>query len=205
MTTFGYKNHVSIDRQHGLIRSWTVTDARPNGARQCGEIPGAFGNRVCLRPAERAEGPVRPDYRQRPCGTDDRPRQSRLQHAAPRLAQRRGLARMTENANRDRPEYPAGRRIRAFNPPDPEQIRRGAASHPRISPIRRLFQVSKCLGHSVRYRRRESVFTVAGSIPGVGAMILRCAPGAGCANGIEVALYGRYNCSTGQSWRMVSI
>jgi transposase, IS5 family len=24
---FGYKNHVGIDRRHGLIRAWTVTDA----------------------------------------------------------------------------------------------------------------------------------------------------------------------------------
>jgi len=24
---FGYKNHVSIDRQHGLICLWTATDA----------------------------------------------------------------------------------------------------------------------------------------------------------------------------------
>ena len=25
--TFGYQNHVSIDREHGLIRKWDVTDA----------------------------------------------------------------------------------------------------------------------------------------------------------------------------------
>jgi transposase, IS5 family len=31
---FGYKNHIGIDRRHGLIRSWTVTDAsRHDGAR----------------------------------------------------------------------------------------------------------------------------------------------------------------------------
>jgi hypothetical protein len=24
---FGYKNHVGIDRSHGLIRTWTTTDA----------------------------------------------------------------------------------------------------------------------------------------------------------------------------------
>lgn len=31
---FGYKNHVSIDRQHGLIRLWTATDAAAfDGAR----------------------------------------------------------------------------------------------------------------------------------------------------------------------------
>ncbi len=31
---FGYKNHVSIDRAHGLIRKWTATDAAAHdGAR----------------------------------------------------------------------------------------------------------------------------------------------------------------------------
>ena len=31
---FGYKNHVSIDREHGLIRKWTATDAAAHdGAR----------------------------------------------------------------------------------------------------------------------------------------------------------------------------
>jgi len=31
--SFGYKNHIGIDRQHRLIRSWTVTDAaRYDGA-----------------------------------------------------------------------------------------------------------------------------------------------------------------------------
>jgi len=33
---FGYKDHISIDRQHGLIRSWKVTDAvRYDGAQLC--------------------------------------------------------------------------------------------------------------------------------------------------------------------------
>ena len=31
---FGYKNHVGIDRRHGLIRTWAATDAaRHDGAR----------------------------------------------------------------------------------------------------------------------------------------------------------------------------
>jgi transposase, IS5 family len=31
---FGYKNHVGIDRAHGLIRTWTATDAsRHDGAQ----------------------------------------------------------------------------------------------------------------------------------------------------------------------------
>jgi IS5 family transposase len=30
---FGYKNHVSIDRCHGLIRKWTATDASKNPSR----------------------------------------------------------------------------------------------------------------------------------------------------------------------------
>lgn len=31
---FGYKNHISIDRRHGLIRKWTVTDAAANDGRR---------------------------------------------------------------------------------------------------------------------------------------------------------------------------
>ena len=32
--TFGYKNHIGIDRRHGLIRTWGVTDAaRHDGAQ----------------------------------------------------------------------------------------------------------------------------------------------------------------------------
>src|SRR4051794_5084847 len=39
---FGYKNHVGIDRRHGLIRTWTVTDAaRHDGAQLPGLIPKA--------------------------------------------------------------------------------------------------------------------------------------------------------------------
>lgn len=34
MPAFGYKNHVGIDRHHGLIRTWTATDAaRHDGAQ----------------------------------------------------------------------------------------------------------------------------------------------------------------------------
>lgn len=37
--TFGYKNHIAIDRQNGLIRTWTVTDAaRHDGAQLIGLI-----------------------------------------------------------------------------------------------------------------------------------------------------------------------
>ncbi len=37
MPAFGYKNHVGIDRRHGLIRTWTATDAaRHDGA----QLPG---------------------------------------------------------------------------------------------------------------------------------------------------------------------
>ena len=36
---FGHKNHVAIDRQHGLIRTWTVSDAaRHDGAQLIGLI-----------------------------------------------------------------------------------------------------------------------------------------------------------------------
>ena len=34
MPSFGYKNHIGIDRRHGLIRTWTATDAaRHDGAQ----------------------------------------------------------------------------------------------------------------------------------------------------------------------------
>ena len=39
--TFGYKNHISIDRRHGLIRRWLVTDAAAHdGARLAALIDG---------------------------------------------------------------------------------------------------------------------------------------------------------------------
>ena len=35
--SFGYKNHIGIDRRHGLIRTWIATDAaRHDGA----QLPG---------------------------------------------------------------------------------------------------------------------------------------------------------------------
>ena len=33
MPIFGYKSHIGIDRQHGLIRRWTVTDAAQHDSR----------------------------------------------------------------------------------------------------------------------------------------------------------------------------
>jgi IS5 family transposase len=35
---FGYKNHIGIDRQHGFIRSFTVTDAAAPDGRQLGRL-----------------------------------------------------------------------------------------------------------------------------------------------------------------------
>jgi transposase, IS5 family len=35
---FGYKNHLGIDRRHGLIRSFTVTDAAAHDGRQLGKL-----------------------------------------------------------------------------------------------------------------------------------------------------------------------
>jgi IS5 family transposase len=32
-TIFGYKSHIGIDRRHGLIRRWTVTDAAQHDSR----------------------------------------------------------------------------------------------------------------------------------------------------------------------------
>ena len=33
MPVFGYKSHIGIDRRHGLIRRWTVTDAAQHDSR----------------------------------------------------------------------------------------------------------------------------------------------------------------------------
>jgi hypothetical protein len=33
--SFGYQNHVSIDREHGLIRKWGVTDAAKFASAIC--------------------------------------------------------------------------------------------------------------------------------------------------------------------------
>jgi IS5 family transposase len=35
---FGYKNHVSIDREHGLIRQWTTTDAAAYDGARLGDV-----------------------------------------------------------------------------------------------------------------------------------------------------------------------
>ena len=35
---FGYKNHLGIDRRHGFIRSFTVTDAAAHDGRQLGRL-----------------------------------------------------------------------------------------------------------------------------------------------------------------------
>jgi transposase, IS5 family len=35
---FGYKNHISIDRRHGLIRRWTATDAAAHDGARLGEL-----------------------------------------------------------------------------------------------------------------------------------------------------------------------
>jgi transposase, IS5 family len=35
---FGYKNHISIDREHGLIRKWTATDAAAHDGARLGDV-----------------------------------------------------------------------------------------------------------------------------------------------------------------------
>jgi IS5 family transposase len=35
---FGYKNHLGVDRRHGFIRSFTVTDAATHDGRQLGRL-----------------------------------------------------------------------------------------------------------------------------------------------------------------------
>jgi IS5 family transposase len=53
---FGYKNHVGIDRHHGLIRTWTATDAaRHDGAQLSGLLDkGNTGSRVWADTAYRS-------------------------------------------------------------------------------------------------------------------------------------------------------
>ena len=38
MPVFGYKNHVGIDRRHGFIRSFAITDAASHDGRQLGQL-----------------------------------------------------------------------------------------------------------------------------------------------------------------------
>lgn len=35
ISSFGYQNHVSIDREHDLIRKWDVTDAARFASANC--------------------------------------------------------------------------------------------------------------------------------------------------------------------------
>jgi transposase, IS5 family len=43
---FGYKNHISIDRRHGLIRRWTATNAAAHDGARLDELrPGEHGAR----------------------------------------------------------------------------------------------------------------------------------------------------------------
>jgi len=35
---FGYRNHVGIDRRHGLIRRWTATDAAAHDGARLGDV-----------------------------------------------------------------------------------------------------------------------------------------------------------------------
>ena len=38
MPIFGYKSHLNIDRRHGLIRAWTVTDAAAHDSRSFADL-----------------------------------------------------------------------------------------------------------------------------------------------------------------------
>lgn len=85
--TFGYKNHISIDRAFGLIREWTATNAAAqrraaggcSGSRQHGQR--RMGrHRVSIR--KKRGDVVAPPARVADTG------QSRLHHAPPRLATR---------------------------------------------------------------------------------------------------------------------
>jgi IS5 family transposase len=57
---FGYKSHIGIDRRHGLIRRWTVTDAAQHDSRSFPALldPENTASRVWTAPA-RAESSSR--------------------------------------------------------------------------------------------------------------------------------------------------
>jgi len=38
ITSFGYKDHFAIDRRHGLIRTWKVTDAARHDGTQLADF-----------------------------------------------------------------------------------------------------------------------------------------------------------------------
>ena len=150
--TFGYKNHIAIDRRHGLIRRWIVAarwravacadrqdqhgierlcrhrlslgeerdvagrqrhalvhprqeaagpgDAGADITCERGQIRCAPGGRARVRPPERPDGGIHPHHRHRPRHDQDRPRQPRLQHAAPGLARQETCAWMTKQSHR---------------------------------------------------------------------------------------------------------
>lgn len=57
MPAFGYKNHVSIDRAHGLIRRFTVTHAAAHDGGQFGAVldPGNTASQVWADTAYRSK------------------------------------------------------------------------------------------------------------------------------------------------------
>lgn len=77
------KDRLSFMRFLGL----GLADPVPDAAGQCSQIRRALGGRTCLCPAEGPDG-LDGTYHWPGQGEgEDRPRQSRLQHQAPRLAQ----------------------------------------------------------------------------------------------------------------------
>lgn len=54
---FGYKNHIGIDRQHGLIRRWKVADAAQHNSRSFPALldPGNTASRVWADTAYRTK------------------------------------------------------------------------------------------------------------------------------------------------------
>ncbi|MFD1111332.1 transposase, partial [Pseudoroseomonas ludipueritiae] len=54
---FGYKSHIGIDRRHGLIRRWTVTDAAQHDSRSFPDLldPGNTASRVWADTAYRTK------------------------------------------------------------------------------------------------------------------------------------------------------
>ena len=60
ISVFGYKNHLGIDRRHGFIRSFTVTDAAAHDGRQFGELldPGNTASSIWADSAYRSAANV---------------------------------------------------------------------------------------------------------------------------------------------------
>jgi IS5 family transposase len=128
-----------IHRKKPPDRPMAVRTRRANARRSR-----ALSRRACLCPAEGADGARRAHHRHRPGAGEDRPRQPRLQHEAPRLAERQGRASVAarkQASRRPSPGMPRRNLVTAApaasnrpHPPKPQGFWRcPALSRPRVA------------------------------------------------------------------------